>query len=64
MLMFKAAGAVLAILAAAAIASRQDIMRYVKIRQMSAGRGHPEYVPAQGRKAYPQAEHPTLATRY
>ena len=32
----------------------QDIMRYVKIRRMSMGQGHPEYVPAEGTKAYPQ----------
>jgi hypothetical protein len=31
-----------------------DIMRYLKIKQMSAGRGHPELVPVEGTKAYPQ----------
>jgi hypothetical protein len=42
-----------AALAAAVVASRQDITRYIRIRQMSAGRGHPEYVPAEGHHAYP-----------
>jgi hypothetical protein len=32
----------------------QDIMRYVKIRRMSMGQGHPEYVPAEGSTVYPQ----------
>jgi hypothetical protein len=31
-----------------------DIRRYFKIKRLSAGRGHPENVPAQGRKMYPQ----------
>jgi hypothetical protein len=31
-----------------------DIKRYVKIKQLSAGQGHPENVPAKGRTAYPQ----------
>jgi hypothetical protein len=42
-----AAGIVLA-------AQRQDIVRYLKIKQMSAGNGHPENVPAGGSRAYPQ----------
>jgi hypothetical protein len=29
-----------------------DIRRYVKIKQMSLGQGHPENVPAHGRAAY------------
>ena len=33
-------------------AQRQDIARYLKIRQMSAGRGHPETVPAGGSQLY------------
>lgn len=61
--MYKAVGAVSAVLAVAIFATRQDIVRYLRIRQMSAGQGHPEYVPARGRAAYPQAEHPTLSTR-
>ena len=32
----------------------QDIRRYLKISQLSQGQGHPENVPAEGRKAYPQ----------
>lgn len=32
----------------------QDIMRYVKIKRMSLGQGHPEYVPAAGSTVYPQ----------
>jgi len=40
--------------AALAVASqRQDIGRYLKIKQMSAGQGHPEYVPAEGTRQYP-----------
>jgi hypothetical protein len=43
-------------LAAAGIAASQwqDITRYLKIRQMSQGNGHPENVPAGGSQAYPQ----------
>jgi hypothetical protein len=32
----------------------QDIVRYLKIRQLSMGQGHPENVPASGRASYPQ----------
>jgi hypothetical protein len=32
---------------------RQDIGRYVKIKQMSLGEGHPENVPAGGTRQYP-----------
>jgi hypothetical protein len=35
----------------------QDAMRYVKIKQMSYGNGHPENVPARGRAAYLQHPH-------
>ena len=31
-----------------------DIIRYLKIKELSVGRGHPEAVPAEGRKSYPQ----------
>jgi hypothetical protein len=43
-------------LAAAGIAAsqRQDIIRYLKIKQMSLGSGHPENVPAGGSRAYPK----------
>jgi hypothetical protein len=30
------------------------IKRYVGIKQLSMGQGHPENVPVEGRKAYPQ----------
>jgi len=36
---------------------RQDIIRYIKIRQMSSGTGHPENVPTSGTQAYPQSGH-------
>jgi hypothetical protein len=32
-----------------------DIKRYFKIKQLSVRQGHPENVPAAGRKAYPQS---------
>jgi hypothetical protein len=31
-----------------------DIIRFLKIKQLALGDGHPEIVPAEGRKAYPQ----------
>ncbi len=40
-----------AALVAVVIASRQDITRFIRIKQISAG--HPEYVPAEGHQAYP-----------
>jgi hypothetical protein len=44
-----------AVLLGALIASQwEDIIRYTKIRQMSLGQGHPEYVPAEGSTVYPQ----------
>jgi hypothetical protein len=33
-----------------------DIRRYLKIKQLSTGQGHPENVPAEGRAAYPQSQ--------
>jgi hypothetical protein len=38
---------------------RQDIIRYLKIRQMSTGDGHPGNVPAGGAHAYPAPGHGT-----
>jgi hypothetical protein len=38
-----------------------DISRYVKIKQMSYGNGHPENVPAGGRAAYPHPGQETQA---
>jgi hypothetical protein len=46
--------AAVAALVAAVAGQRQDIARYIKIKQMSAGNGHPELVPAGGSTAYPQ----------
>jgi hypothetical protein len=37
-----------------------DLIRYLKIRQMSYGNGHPEIVPAGGRSSYP---HPSGGER-
>jgi hypothetical protein len=34
---------------------RQDAVRYLKIKQMSMGGGHPENVPAGGSHGYPTA---------
>jgi hypothetical protein len=31
-----------------------DIVRYFKIKRLSAGQGHPELVPIRGSKGYPQ----------
>ncbi|HEX4063620.1 MAG TPA: hypothetical protein VHY58_21605 [Streptosporangiaceae bacterium] len=49
-LMVTALAAVAAILAG----QRKDIARYVKIKRLSTGEGHPELVPAKGGTAYPQ----------
>ena len=32
----------------------QDVKRYLKIKQISRGHGHPENVPVEGRRVYPQ----------
>ena len=40
-----------------------DITRYVKIRQMSFGSGHPQNVPAHGRTSYPGRRGLTATTR-
>jgi hypothetical protein len=34
---------------------RQEITRYLKLKQMSSGTGHPENVPVSGSHAYPDA---------
>jgi hypothetical protein len=46
---------VLTVALATALVAAQwpDISRYIKIKQMSYGTGHPENVPAHGRAAYP-----------
>jgi hypothetical protein len=41
-----------------------DIQRYVKIKQMSYGNGHPENVPAGGRAAYPRPADDTHTGRH
>lgn len=46
-------------LAALIAAQWQDIIRYVKIKQISMGEGHPENVPAHGRIAYPEQPAPS-----
>jgi hypothetical protein len=52
-------GKVVLVLAAAAggaltVSQWPDIRRYVKIKQLSMGSGHPQNVPAVGATAYPQ----------
>lgn len=37
-----------------AASQRQDVIRYLKIKRMSAGSGHPENVPAGGSQGYPK----------
>jgi len=51
----KALGVLVPVAVALLVATQwADIRRYVKIKQLSAGHGHPGNVPAQGRKMYPQ----------
>ncbi len=38
----------------ALVAGWPDIIRFAKIKQISLGAGHPEVVPAEGRRSYPQ----------
>src|ERR1700745_1214549 len=40
-------------LALLVVSQWSDIKRWLKIKQMDLGHGHPENVPAEGRKAYP-----------
>ena len=52
----KALGVLVPVGMALLVASQwADIVRYLKIRELSQGRGHPEAVPAEGRRSYPQA---------
>lgn len=39
---------------AAVVSQWPDINRYIKIKQLSMGSGHPQNVPVRGRIAYPQ----------
>jgi hypothetical protein len=41
-------------LALLVVAGWNDIIRFVKIKRLDLGSGHPEAVPAEGRKTYPQ----------
>jgi hypothetical protein len=41
-------------LALLVVAGWNDIIRFVKIKRLDLGGGHPEAVPAEGRKTYPQ----------
>jgi hypothetical protein len=51
----KSLGVVLALAVGVAVkVGWPDMKRYLKIKQVSAQRMHPEMVPAQGRTAYPQ----------
>jgi hypothetical protein len=45
-------------LAALVAGQWQDINRYLKIKQISSGQGHPENVPVHGRIGYPQRPTP------
>ncbi|HEY2285274.1 MAG TPA: hypothetical protein VGH88_05980 [Streptosporangiaceae bacterium] len=52
--MGKAVALAAGVLAGVLIAGQwPDISRYVRIKQMSYGSGHPENVPAHGRTSYP-----------
>jgi hypothetical protein len=46
---------VVAAAAAVLAGQRKDISRYIKIKRLSTGQGHPELVPAGGNTAYPAA---------
>jgi hypothetical protein len=41
-------------LALLVVAGWNDIIRFLKIKRLDLQGGHPEMVPAEGRKAYPQ----------
>jgi hypothetical protein len=60
----KALGFLIPVALGALVATQwDDIQRYVKIKQMSFGDGHPENVPAGGRAAYPHPSGETDAGR-
>jgi hypothetical protein len=49
-----------AVLGALVASNWQDALRYIRMKEISFGKGHPEVVPAEGRKGYPQdAAHAT-----
>jgi hypothetical protein len=43
-----------AVLGALVASSWQDAYRYIRMRQISIGKGHPEVVPVEGRTGYAQ----------
>ena len=43
----------LAVVGLAVAVQRHDIVRYLRIKQMSLGEGHPEIVPTTGSPSYP-----------
>jgi hypothetical protein len=45
-----------AVVGAVVASNWQDAFRYIKIKQMNLGRGHPEVVPVEGRKGYARSE--------
>lgn len=47
--------AAVAAIAAVLAGQRKDVERYVKIKRLSTGEGHPELVPAGGSTAYPHS---------
>ncbi len=47
----------LAVAGVAVAVQRHDIVRYLKIKQMSMGGGRPEIVPASGATSYPAPGH-------
>lgn len=47
----------LAVAGLAVAVQRHDIVRYLRIKQMSLGEGHPELVPASGATRYPAPGH-------
>lgn len=47
----------LAVAGLAVAVQRHDIVRYLRIKQMSLGRGHPELVPASGETSYAAPGH-------
>ena len=51
-------------LGAAIIGGWTDILRFAKIKQISVGTGHPEAVPAEGRRSYPQSRGQHSAGRH
>jgi hypothetical protein len=51
----KTLGLLIPVVAALLVVSGwNDIARFLKIKRLDLGSGHPEVVPAAGRKAYPQ----------